>query len=440
MTGPLSCFVHAGSASALTFTGVSLMRDGSIISVGAFHGPGIQGAHLWLLSDSSTASAANQPGYVWPDDASAAAAAADASGDSGSSHSRTTGIAVGVAVGAAVLLASALAALLLFARSHRKRQGGSLLGKPAAGGPGYKPHWFDSWLGGGVGGVAQQRGITVDCLEPNSQQQKPDGDSTAAAVMRIPSDPSAAAGAAAAAVVDGQGLSHPPLQPLKGPAAITPAVAAVDSTSASASTAAASNKAAGSSSGNANARSVERTIALSLERWNAAVSSTTLQLMQQRLQRTNMQYARGTTSSNSTRHLQMQQQLLLGGAAASAAAAASSSLLQSPSDCQDVVLHEHIGAGSNGTVFAGSWRGKRVAVKLMDLPNSALLSSEDDHEGGQPVQGVGGLQGSLGQGMRRRRRSAAPHMAVMEAVLSSAMSHPNVSAVGGVGGLGGGAC
>jgi hypothetical protein len=348
-------------------------------------------------------------------------------------------------VGAAVLLALALVALL-FARSHRKRRGGGmLLGKPAGGSSGFKSHWLDSRLLGGVGGVGEQRGITVDCLEPSNQQQKPDGVSTAAAVMRIPSDPAAAAaaaGAAAAAVVDGQGLSYAPLQPLTRPAAIAPAAAAVDSTSTSASTAAASNKAAGSS--NSNARSIEQTIALSLERWNAAVSSTTLQLMQQRLQRTNMQYARGTTSgssssSNTSRHLQMQQQLLLGGAAASAAAAASSGLLQGPSDCQDVVLHEHIGAGSNGNVFAGSWRGKRVAVKLMDLPNSALLSSDDHHEGGQPVQGAGGLQGSPGQGRRRRQRSTAPHMAVMEAVLSSAMSHPNVS-VAVLWGLGGSEC
>ena len=78
-----------------------------------------------------------------------------------------------------------------------------------------------------------------------------------------------------------------------------------------------------------------------------------------------------------------------------------------------------------------------MAVKPMDLPNSALLSSDYHHEGGQAGQGVGGLQGSPGQGRRRSGRGSVPHMAVMEAVLSSAMSHPNVSLLLQGGDLGG---
>jgi hypothetical protein len=46
--------------------------------------------------------------------------------------------------------------------------------------------------------------------------------------------------------------------------------------------------------------------------------------------------------------------------------------------------------------------GKRVAVKVMQLPANALLGQ------GQP------------------RANSAPHMAIMETVVSSTISHPNL--------------
>ncbi|KIY91594.1 hypothetical protein MNEG_16370 [Monoraphidium neglectum] len=73
------------------------------------------------------------------------------------------------------------------------------------------------------------------------------------------------------------------------------------------------------------------------------------------------------------------------------------------------------------------WRGKKVAVKVMQLPADALL----DHSETLGLQAGG--YGHAGAGAARRRgrgkagrQGAAPHMAIMEAVLSSTMSHPNV--------------
>lgn len=57
---------------------------------------------------------------------------------------------------------------------------------------------------------------------------------------------------------------------------------------------------------------------------------------------------------------------------------------------------------------AGTWQGKTVAVKIMQLPASTGL-----------------LPGST-LATRCRAANSPPNMAIMEAVLSSAMSHPNV--------------
>lgn len=85
-------------------------------------------------------------------------------------------------------------------------------------------------------------------------------------------------------------------------------------------------------------------------------------------------------------------------------------------------------------VWLGSWRGKRVAVKVMHLQNNTLLGSSDqsgchsqDEANGQQEQQGPEQQEQLQRLQRQRQQNSPPHMAVMEAVVSSAMSHPNVS-------------
>jgi hypothetical protein len=84
-------------------------------------------------------------------------------------------------------------------------------------------------------------------------------------------------------------------------------------------------------------------------------------------------------------------------------------------------------------VWLGSWRGKRVAVKVMHLQNNTLLGSsdqsarhsQDEADRQQQEQ----QQEQLQRLQRQREQNSPPHMAVMEAVVSSTMSHPNVSCI-----------
>ncbi|KAF6253981.1 hypothetical protein COO60DRAFT_363306 [Scenedesmus sp. NREL 46B-D3] len=96
-------------------------------------------------------------------------------------------------------------------------------------------------------------------------------------------------------------------------------------------------------------------------------------------------------------------------------------------------MQEMLGQGSCGCVYLATWRGKRVAVKVMHLPANALLGLQ-----GAEIAAVASLaadrsgDASNPELLRQRRRArvlqqnSAPDMAMMEAVLSSAMSHPNI--------------
>lgn len=66
----------------------------------------------------------------------------------------------------------------------------------------------------------------------------------------------------------------------------------------------------------------------------------------------------------------------------------------------------------------GTWHGKRVACKIMQLPATGFFSSSEP-----------GAPGAL---MAQNQANSPPHMAIMEAVLSSTVSHPNVRAWGGM--------
>jgi serine/threonine protein kinase len=64
-----------------------------------------------------------------------------------------------------------------------------------------------------------------------------------------------------------------------------------------------------------------------------------------------------------------------------------------------------IGRGSFASVFRAIWRGRCVALKVVQLPACAAGDGDDD----------------LSFALQTRE-----HMAVMEAVISATMSHPNV--------------
>eukprot|EP00775_Hariotina_reticulata_P006912 gene6912-7128_t len=78
------------------------------------------------------------------------------------------------------------------------------------------------------------------------------------------------------------------------------------------------------------------------------------------------------------------------------AAAASGAALS-----KQLQLHETIGSGTFGVVYRATWRGIAAAVKVMTLPG-------------------------LPEGRQGGRQSRREQMAVMEAALGSALSHPNI--------------
>lgn len=80
-----------------------------------------------------------------------------------------------------------------------------------------------------------------------------------------------------------------------------------------------------------------------------------------------------------------------------------------PAELQILTL---IGRGSFASVFRAIWRGRCVALKVVQLPAVAGGDAGDDE---------------LSNALQTRER-----MAVMEAVVSVTMSHPNVVQVGGV--------
>ena len=88
---------------------------------------------------------------------------------------------------------------------------------------------------------------------------------------------------------------------------------------------------------------------------------------------------------------------------------------------RDVQLLEVIGCGSFGTVYRAAWRGRTVAVKLVHVPKSS----------GYLLQGWGrkGVGQALAEQLKDESDASqdkAERMALMEAVVSMSMQHPNI--------------
>jgi serine/threonine protein kinase len=79
--------------------------------------------------------------------------------------------------------------------------------------------------------------------------------------------------------------------------------------------------------------------------------------------------------------------------------------------------------GSFGAVYLGTWQGNTVAVKVMNLPTEFLEEQEDREKPAQQQQQQHEAQQ---QQPVRDMEAPPPHYAIIEAVLSSMMSHPNI--------------
>jgi hypothetical protein len=98
-------------------------------------------------------------------------------------------------------------------------------------------------------------------------------------------------------------------------------------------------------------------------------------------------------------------------------------------DCgDDLRLFQIVGTGSFGAVHLGYWRGKQVAIKIMHLPAHALGPGSHSHTLKLPAQHRQQTQQQQQQQQREHigQHSSRPHMAMMEAVLSTGLHHPNV--------------
>jgi len=455
------------------------------MSVGAFQGPGVAGTNLWLLPDPDAAN--SMPGYTWPSELFASQSSYFSPSSSnaapgGPAQQKSVGLqaGIGVAVGVLGVLVVAAAAWLVKRRQkHRKLQqhgegkgvtkGHASWGMEAGGtgacGPACmnglsngpktngcrvkegQPQHLDHLL---LDGTGEEQGSDTTGLHdtvgqlPNSQGVQPAAEGTAAAAedaAAVAAGAAAAAGAAGAASSKASG--HSPSS-RTGAAQGSRSGPRPPSEEASGAAAAADGQqpVAGSST-STGASSVQQTIAHGLERWNAAVSMTTLQLMQRRLQSNNALYSAltaggsslGATTAaaaaaavaNPSQQQQQQQQPSRGRAstaAPSVISAGSSSSAGTGADGVDqehgLQLHGMIGTGSFGSVYLGSWRGKRVAVKVMHLQNNALMSGDGPPAGPANTPQQEQLE-------RQKRQNSPPQMAIMEAVVSSTMSHPNVS-------------
>lgn len=409
----------AAGSFELLFAGVTTM-EGEVFRVVSFKGPGIEGSNLDLLPDADEAAAI--PGYIWP--ASVAATPAPPQGASSLQQGLPVAAqaALGAVLGALGLLAAGAAVLLVWRHCRRRqqsqRQAAIAPGKPAAVAP-LKCVALAAANDGTDNAAAPDQGRHAATVQ------------AAFAVAAANGDLSKQQGPFDASISNSsQPLGDPlPASSLSEP---LPAIQ-VSSLDATQTSSTSSQPPSGDVSGKpcaaqSSGAEVAQSIAQGLRHWHDAVSLQTMRLMQQR-QEASCSYHRqltpSTSDSSSTLHLpySVGQDADTGHASSVAAAAGGSSYVSSSRSSEELQLFEVIGTGSFGVVHLGSWRGKKVAVKVMQLTAHAFSSPptpaalQQQREGGQPQQQrVPGVY----------QENSRPHMAIMEAVLSTNLHHPNL--------------
>ncbi|KAF8060547.1 D-xylose 1-dehydrogenase NADP(+) 2 [Scenedesmus sp. PABB004] len=437
--------------SALTFQGVS--QDDGAVHVSSLTGPGLVATNLTLLLDPAAASAM-PGGYVWPDPGRLPVPVLLRGG----LPAWATALIVVGAVAAAALAALAGAVWL------RRRRGrapalpcadcSKLLDSPA-------PHGRAGSAGGDNSGSGSCARHSLASSRQRAACASPGGGGPLGGTRSsVGSDARRSSG-------DTQ-TRRDVLVPVAVPPGGGGGAAAKDADEAAAAASSASHGVDVSALCDAPvpvhvADSLADSVAAGMQRWRAAVSSTTMLLMERRMDAAHqgasatgagscagsgswhgMARGAGGGSSGGCGEGEPGGGDVEGGGGArgggalgaatgadALAAAAAGAAAAGAAAGQQLQLQELLGQGSCGCVYLATWRGKRVAVKVMQLPANALLGPQS---GGlceaEAASSSGGGDGGADALQRRRRarqlRCSPPHMAIMEAVLSSTMSHPNV--------------
>lgn len=417
---PTACMCCAAFAiclagtRGLAFTSVSVADNA--VRVASLQGPGISGSNVWLLSSPSAAAGMPDP-YVWPLSVIAAPTSSSLGGDVAGPRSAAVQAAVGASIGGGVLLA-VLGWLCWWCLRRRKRQQQQQQQYAA-----YADYKQQHSSQGSVARHSSSDGAGTTCPGPcvsiDVGTPAADANSCCADDGQLP---------LAAAIQDAK------LRPCSSARDVAlllsgERTAAVHSL----------RKDGPGSPSQSGASDQDNTVASGLQRWKAAISMTTLQLMERRVQSLHatppstegsnrLPPSAGGATAGTARASSASGRLLPAAVAAAAAAGGSGGRQPAPPPVQpplSLQLQGLIGQGSFGCVYLGLWHGKRVAVKVMQLPANALMDVQDQEQDAQ-----------LSSAEERRRRCAKalqqnspPHMAIMETVVSSTMSHPNVVTV-----------
>ncbi|KAF8060546.1 RPL6 [Scenedesmus sp. PABB004] len=413
--GASSFVVQLAGSVGLAFTAARL--EGGGVRVGALQGPGMTGSNLLLLPDGGAA-AAMPGGYAWIDDVSAAPTSSRLEPPGPRGGAARVAAVVGTVVGGAALLTAAVLGCWWWARRRRRRRAAreqqQLItalkrGSDCTSVKGSEPSGMLSSSSGGAGGEPLAGFVAVDV---DRLADAGGGGSDCRATPRGGKPSPRGGGPAPAACGDGTAGS------------------------AARSQAGSLGSGLGGGSRSADSDPGDNTVASGLARWKTAISATTMQLMERRMASAGQTMAMAGSASSAGSGSRRSPQ------AAALAAAAGGAAAREPSGggrggppaaggapANSLQLQGLLGQGSFGAVYLATWHGKRVAVKVMQLPATALLvpAAAADDGADAPDDGLGAEAAAT----RRRRarqleQNSPPHMAIMETVVSSTMSHPNV--------------
>jgi len=405
----ISCFAQAADfmqpagTVGITFTYTTVEEDA--VHVGAFQGPGISGQNVWLLQGADPAMPSSQP-YIWPFVDGTASAASTAAEVKNANH--MTKVIAGVTAGVGTLILLLLAAVAVWYDRQKWRQ--------------QQPDTIAAAFKGD--------GSDVDSTRPSSRSGRPEGWSTTG----VPSSISTSASHLAKDKKNCVTLSDDML-PAKDSSKTANGAGTPWGEQHSQGTADGSDPGAADaavtrviciSDDEAFESSPPDHVAAGLRRWRLAVNNTTVQLMERRMQF-------GQAHAPVSHHPCPSSASGLAAGHGGAAGAqlfrqdSAASLQQQQQQLQSPLqMVELLGQGSFGCVYLANWRGKRVAVKVMQLPANALLEPQHKELKQSPNQQLDADELQRRRRARQVQQNSPPHMAIMEAVVSSTMSHPNV--------------